>query len=90
MAMSENRGGKKIFVALAAVAALGVLGVVSAAASQRSDRGDERGGFVLPCSLDGVNPALHPDIFGNAATALSFGFVQGPDRIWRVRPNCRR
>jgi hypothetical protein len=89
IAMREN-SGKKVFVAFAAVAAL-TLGVVSAtAANDRDDRGHERGGFVVPCSLDGVNPAFHPEVFGNAATALSFGFVQGPDRVWRVRPDCRR
>jgi hypothetical protein len=31
---------------------------------------------VKPCSLDGVNPVYHPDIFGNPAVARSFGFVR--------------
>ena len=34
------------------------------------------GGSVRPCSLDGVNPVHHPQIFGNAAIAREFGFVQ--------------
>ena len=80
--------GKKVFVALAITAALVVLGAAAAAANDR-DRGRERGG-VLPCSLDGVNPAVHPEIFGNTATAQQFGFVQWPDRTWHVRPGCRR
>lgn len=46
------------------------------------------GGFVIPCSLDGVNPAHHPSIFGNPAVARSYGFVVGPDRAWHVIPNC--
>ena len=37
------------------------------------DQGEERGGFVLPGSMDGVNPAHHPDIFGNGSNA--FGSV---------------
>jgi len=50
------------------------------------DRSD--GGGVVPCSLAGVNPAHHPEIFGNPAAAQSYGFVQGPDRVWRVDGNC--
>jgi hypothetical protein len=42
------------------------------------------GGNVRPCSLDGVNPVHHPQIFGNAATAREFGFVQSPDHTWHV------
>ena len=41
-------------------------------------------GSVRPCSLDGVNPVHHPQIFGDAASAREFGFVQSPDRTWRV------
>jgi hypothetical protein len=42
------------------------------------------GGGVRPCSLAGVNPVYHPQIFGNAAAAREFGFVQGPDHTWHV------
>ena len=82
--------GKKAFVVLAVTAALGVLGAASAAANDREDRTRERGGSVVRCSLDGVNPVYHPEIFGNAAVAQSFGFFQAPDRTWHVRPDCRR
>jgi hypothetical protein len=82
--------GSRTFVALAVTAALGILGAASAAASEHNDHGRERGGSVVPCSLDGVNPVHHPEIFGNAATAQSFGFVQSPDRTWHVRADCRR
>lgn len=81
--------GKKAFGALA-VAALIVLGAASAAMAghERGDHPDSRGA-VRPCSLDGVNPVYHPEIFGNAAAAASYGFVQGQDRVWRVKANCR-
>jgi hypothetical protein len=42
------------------------------------------GGNVRPCSLDGVNPVYHGQIFGNAATAREFGFVQSADHTWHV------
>jgi hypothetical protein len=83
--------GKMAFVALAVTIALCVLGAVpAAAAGDRSDRGRDRNGAVQPCSLDGVNPAYHPEIFGNAASALSFGFVRSRDGGWQVVPNCHR
>jgi hypothetical protein len=78
------------FAALAVTTALGVLGTASALAKDDfGDRGGERGA-VQPCSLDGVNPVHHPEIFGNAATARSFGFVQAKDGTWHVLPGCRR
>ena len=48
---------------LAITAAPGVLGAVSAVAKDdMNQRGDERGGYVSPCNLSGVNPAFHPDV----------------------------
>jgi hypothetical protein len=82
--------GKKAFVAFAVATALGILGAVSAAASDCADRGKDKGGSVMPCSLDGVNPAHNPEIFGNAATAATYGFVQSANHTWSVRPGCRR
>ena len=79
----------RAFVVVGITLVLGVLGIASAGASDHSNRGRERG-YVQPCSLDGVNPAYHPDIFGNPAAARSFGFVQGPDHVWRVMSGCRR
>jgi hypothetical protein len=77
----------KALVALAASAALVVLGVTSATAADHENARD-RSGSVRPCSLDGVNPAYHPDIFANPAAAKSYGFVLGPDRSWHVRAGC--
>ena len=82
--MSRNKG---LFVT-ATTLALGILGVASAVASDRTDRGVPRG-YVLPCSLVGVNPIYHPEVFGNAAAAASFGFVRSADGTWHVRPGCR-
>lgn len=53
-------------------------------------KGGEPGGTVVPCSLDGINPAHHPEILGDPAIAPSYGFVRAPDGTWHVRPGCRR
>ena len=79
----------KSIITLTLAAALGILSVASAVASENGGRGG-RGGFVVPGSLDGVNPAYDPDIFGNAATAYAYGFVQSPNGTWHVRDDWRR
>ena len=64
-----------------ALAAALFLGAASAAlAKGRANPG----GSVRPCSLDGVNPVHHPQVFGNAAAARAYGFVQSPDHTWHV------
>jgi len=88
--MTGRMIGTRACVAGAVIAALGVLSATSVSATDRERGGRERGGFVQPCSLDGVNPVQHPEIFGNAATAASYGFVQSADHTWRVRADCRR
>jgi hypothetical protein len=83
--------GKGIFVMLAITAALGALGTASAVARDDIDNRGERGGSVVPCSLSGVNPAHHPEIFGNPALAArEYGFVRARDGTWRVQDNCLR
>ena len=48
-------------------------------------------GFVIPCSLDGVNPVHHPSIFGNPALARQvYGFIRSRDGTWHVEKNCVR
>ena len=80
--------GKKLLIALAVITAVSVLGAASAATG--SER-RPRGGFVIPCSLVGVNPVYHPSIFGNPAIARAYyGFVQGRDHAWHVQDNCQR
>jgi hypothetical protein len=82
--------GNKALVVIAITTALGVLSTAPAAASDHNGNQDFPRSYVVPCSLVGVNPAHHPDIFGNPAAAKAYGFVQGPDRVWRVESNCRR
>jgi hypothetical protein len=83
--------GNKAFVMLAITAALGVLGAASAVAKDDMGKRDERGGSVVPCSLAGVNPVHHPEIFGNPAVAArEYGFVQSRDGTWHVQDNCLR
>jgi hypothetical protein len=50
--------------------------------------GGEMGGSVVPCSLGGINPAHHPEIFGNPAVAASYGFVRARDGTWQVGAGC--
>jgi hypothetical protein len=81
--------GNKAFIVLALTITAGVLGAASPGAG--SDRGRGREPYVVPCSLDGVNPVHHPRIFGNPAFAKThYGFVQGRDGNWYVEPNCRK
>ena len=49
----------KMKIALAAVIVIG-----TAAAAMAGDQTDERGGYVMPGSMEGVNPVYHPDLFG--------------------------
>jgi len=65
-----------------------ILGTASAALASDSGEND-MGGYVLPGSLDGVNPVYHPGIFGNPAVARSYGFVKSRDGSWHVRPDWR-
>jgi hypothetical protein len=57
----------KTLIALSTAIALGLLGAASVAqASNENDGGNETGGYVLPGSTVGVNPAYHPEWFGKA------------------------
>jgi hypothetical protein len=60
-----------IFILIAAAACLNALGAGSAAAND-VDRTGDRGGFVIPGSPDGVNPALHTKYFGKPANYACF------------------
>jgi hypothetical protein len=80
--------GEKHFIAFAIVVSLGVLGSATTAWAQAGGYDFEyEGGYVKPCSLDGVNPAYHPDIFGTPAAAREFGFAQLRDGTWHTQ-NC--
>lgn len=74
-----------------AIATALILSAASAALAEGSDRNDnDFGGYVIACSLDGVNPVYHPRIFGNPAVAREYGFVRTRDRGWQVENNCVR
>jgi hypothetical protein len=81
--------GRKALTYLAAVV-LGVPSVIGTALASGEVKSPREGGWVVPCSLDGVNPVHHHDIFGNPAVARSYGFVQARDGSWQVLSNCRR
>jgi hypothetical protein len=67
------------------------MGRGSAVAKDDIDRRDERGGPVVPCSLNGDNPVHCPEIFGNPAVAArEYGFVKSRDGTWHVQDNCLR
>ena len=70
-------------------AAVLILGTASATLAGQDDRND-RGGFVMPCSLVGVNPVYHPRIFGDPAVAREYGFVKSRDSSWQGEKNCVR
>jgi hypothetical protein len=77
--------GKKRLAVLA-ITALGSLGAAPAVWAQYNY--DYEGGYVAPCSLTGVNPVHHPEIFGNPAVAREYGFVRPRDGTWQVRSEC--
>lgn len=56
---------RKTLLVLFSAVALGVAGAASVA--QANEPTDEQGGFVVPGSMDGVNPVHHPRWFGPAA-----------------------
>jgi hypothetical protein len=67
----------KTLIALSTAIALGLLGAASVAqASNENDGGNETGGYVLPGSTVGVNPAFHPGWFGTVRKAdETFGYA---------------
>ena len=80
---------KKALLPLAII--VSILGISSAAGSSCREDPSQCGGFVVPCSLDGVNPVHHPHIFGNPALAYRiYGFVRVRDGAWYVERNCVR
>lgn len=84
--------GKMGFFVLAGVIAFGA-SIATSVAGGRDDSGDrrDRTGSVVPCSLDGVNPAYHPEVFSNPAAAFAqYGFIKSGDGTWHVVPNCHR
>jgi hypothetical protein len=74
-----------------AIATVLILGAASAALAEGSDRNDnDFGGYVIACSLDGVNPVYHPRIFADPAVAKEYGFFKSRNGSWQVEKNCVR
>jgi hypothetical protein len=70
----------------ALLAAALVLGTAGAALA--SNENDERGGYVVPGSMDGVNPVYHPDLFPRRAApqtnpGQAYGFAPAPEQTHR-------
>jgi hypothetical protein len=83
--------GFKEIVVRSAIVSSAILGIVSMAFAAGGEVKEPReGGYVVPCSLDGVNPVHHPEIFGNAATAKSYGFIRDRNGTWQLAPSCHR
>jgi hypothetical protein len=76
---------KRYLVAITA----GLMALTASWAAQAQYDYDWQGGYVKPCSLDGVNPSDHPGIFGNPAVARSYGFLRAPNGTWHVAPGCQ-
>jgi hypothetical protein len=49
--------------------------IVSTTSAALAGGDRDSGGYVVPGSMDGVNPAYHPDIFKNSDAAAAFGFI---------------
>jgi hypothetical protein len=80
--------GKKL-IALSTAIALGLLGAATVAqASNENDGGNNTGGYVLPGSTAGVNPAYHPRWFGRVRHTYrggdAFGYAE-PSHKHKIR-----
>jgi hypothetical protein len=68
----------KAKIGLSVAIMLGVLGAASAAlAGSKDDDGGSGGGYVVGGSMAGVNPAMHPDIFGNVSKPHGYAAPSG-------------
>jgi hypothetical protein len=78
--------GRKTSIAISAAIGLGIVG--AAFAAQAGDQTDERGGYVVPGSVVGVNPVYHPRWFANVRGADAAGLAYGyaPEPIHKRRP----
>jgi len=73
-----------------ALAAALILGTASAALA--SDSGENnQGGYVLPGSTDGVNPAYHPGWFGKSGSAgNAYGYAVSSQKQRSVQDQDQR
>jgi hypothetical protein len=79
--------GRRTSIAISAAIVLGIVGAATAALANDSGEND-RGGYVVPGSMVGVNPVYHPGLFGQAGNA--YGFAPAPIQTHRpVRPRTK-
>jgi hypothetical protein len=71
-----------------AIAAVLVLGLASAAQAGGRDDADSSGGYVVTPGGSGVNPALHPEIFGQAEKVYDSATVP-PRPVQKKKANSR-
>jgi hypothetical protein len=76
--------GRRTSIAISAAIVLGIVGAASAAVANDSGEND-MGGYVVPGSMVGVNPAYHPAWFGQAGSA-AYGYAPVPIQIQTHRP----
>jgi hypothetical protein len=74
----------RIVIALSTAVVIGTF--VGGSPSEASDRDSQSGGFVVPGSLDGVNPVYHPGIFRYPSVARAYGFVPLASRKPHAKP----
>jgi hypothetical protein len=88
--MSVTRSTIKAIAFPGVVAALAVLGTASPSMAQygSGSYAPSSTGAVHRCNLSGVNPAAHPEVFGNPTIAAAYGFVQ-TNGSWSVAPGCK-
>lgn len=58
----------------------------SGATALANDQTEERGGFAIPGSMDGVNPVYHPDIFGPVNAQATKRTLQQDRSEWGKAP----
>jgi hypothetical protein len=75
--------GSRALIAISAAIGLGIFG---ASVAQAGDSGENsQGGYVVPGSMVGVNPAYHRDLFGRSAGAgNAYGYAA--PQIQKHRP----
>jgi len=65
--------GRRTSIAISAAIVLGIVGAATAALANDSGEND-RGGYMVPGSMVGVNPVYHPGWFGQGGSG-AYGYA---------------
>jgi hypothetical protein len=80
--------GRRTSIAISAAIVLSIVGAATAALANDSGEND-RGGYVVPGSMVGVNPAYHPGLLGQAGSS-AYGYAPVPIQTHRpARPRTK-